>query len=267
MAQEPRSTRARRVVVDNEAIDPTANVLALSEASNKRQDDLREGAERLMAAQIEHIRVTERIRSDSVRDLALAESRRVDEQMALRASYSERLELAEAKRIDAIRAVDVNAVAVASQRASDQATVLATQVAQSAEALRALVATTAATVATSLQQLSTSLSTRLTTLEQGSYQALGKSTYQDPELVKLLSEVKGLSDINRLGVGRTTGANATWGIILGAGSFITVILAVLGFVIANFVHAPSVAPLQPQVIYVPSPAVAPQPGPAVAPGR
>ena len=42
-----------------------------------------------------------------------AELHRIDEQMAIRAEYNIQLGIAEAKRIDAIRAVDVNAVSVA----------------------------------------------------------------------------------------------------------------------------------------------------------
>ena len=75
-------------------IDPTENVLAVIESAVKRQDDLRE-----------------------------AEMRRVNQIEALRAEYQEKLALAEAKRIDAIRAVDVAAVDVA-------AVVLANEVAE-----------------------------------------------------------------------------------------------------------------------------------------
>jgi len=87
-------------------IDPTANVLSLVEAANKRQDDLR-----------------------------IAEARRVDEQMELRAYYTEKLADAEAKRLDAIRLVDVGAVSLANEKAGAQAAVLAKQVSESALAL------------------------------------------------------------------------------------------------------------------------------------
>jgi hypothetical protein len=181
---KPTREETPGAAVDSEGravVDPTANVLALVEAANRRQDDLR-----------------------------AAESRRVDEQAALRAQFaervdelraqfSERLDLAETKRIDAIRSVDVNAIAVASQRAGDQATVLANQVAQSADALRTLVASTAAAVATSQQQLANSLSARLTTLEQGSYQQQGK----------------------------TTGISASWAILLGAVGLVGIVVSMI----------------------------------------
>src|SRR5471030_432941 len=97
-----------------------------------------------------------------------AERRRVNEQMELRADYGVQLSIAEAKRIDAIRAVDVNAVSVANERATAQAAVLANQVAASAETLRALVAATAATVAQQLAQVSAGIADRLSALEKRS---------------------------------------------------------------------------------------------------
>ncbi len=126
--------------------DPTENVLKLVEAANIRQDDLRE-----------------------------AETRRVNEQLVLRAYFDEKLREAEAKRIDAIRAVDVSAVAAASQRADNAASILATQVANTAETLRALVATTASANATTLSSITTTLTERLALLEKSQYEKAGGS--------------------------------------------------------------------------------------------
>ena len=83
---------------------------------------------------------------------------------------------AEAKRIDAIRAVDVNAVSVANERATAQAAVLANQVALSAETLRALVASTASTQATQLNQLTAQLIDRISLLEKSQYENKGTGT-------------------------------------------------------------------------------------------
>jgi len=101
--------------------------------------------------------------------------RRIDEQANLRADFQVQLNVAEAKRIDAIRAVDVNAVSVANERATAQAAVLANQVAASAETLRALVAATAATQAQQLGQLTAQLTDRLTALEKAQYENKGSS--------------------------------------------------------------------------------------------
>lgn len=91
-------------------IDPTKNVDALVEAAIKRQDDLREVA------------------AAHLRELA-----------ELRASYDRELREAESQRIDAIRAVDVEAVRQAAAVAATQATVLASQLAATAEAARTAV--------------------------------------------------------------------------------------------------------------------------------
>jgi hypothetical protein len=105
-----------------------------------------------------------------------SEIRRLDEQMKLRADYSVQLSIAEAKRIDAIRAVDVQAVAVASDRAAAQALVLASQVSSSAETLRTLVAATAQTVAQQLAAVSSGINDRISALEKSTYESAGKST-------------------------------------------------------------------------------------------
>ena len=124
--------------------DPTINVLQLVEAAVQRLDDLHK-----------------------------AEAKRIDEILVTHFGYIEKLNLAEAKRIDAIRAVDVGAVAIASERAAQQAAVLANQVSASAETLRALVASTAATVAQQLQQVSGQLIDRISLLEKSQYETKG----------------------------------------------------------------------------------------------
>lgn len=116
-------------------------------------------------------------RIDALRE---AESRRLDELAELRAEYTEKLAIAESKRIDAIRAVDVNAVAVAAERAAAQAQVLANQVAASADTLRALVAATAATIAQQLAALTTQLTDRISALEKSQYTTGGISGATTP---------------------------------------------------------------------------------------
>ena len=137
--------------------DPTHNVLLLVEAAVKRLDDLYEEG-----------------------------FRRLDETLRIHLAYIDKLNAAESKRIDAIRAVDVAAVAIASERASQQAIVLANQVAASAETLRALVATTASTVAQQLQQVSNQLAERLTLLERSQYENKGLSGVP-PQLMEKLN--------------------------------------------------------------------------------
>jgi hypothetical protein len=234
-------------------IDPTANVISLSAASNVRQDDLRAAANELVQMQFRlHEKIAQmregaaKEREAAAKELAAAETRHVNEQLALRASYEGELRHAEAGRIDAIRAVDVNAVAVASQRAADAATVLQNNVTTSAETLRTLVASAATTTATTLQQLIGGLSTRITTLEQGSYQAQGKQSYSDPAFVELLTEVKQLREAARQGTGRNEGISTSWAIFIAAATL------VVGIVGAGILFSRSQAPqIQPQIQYAP----------------
>lgn len=97
------------------APDPTANVIALTTAGFQRQDDLR-----------------------------AAHTRSLRRELRLHVRYQEKLARAESARIDAIRAVDVAAVATAAVAAQQRADTLATQVLALADTLRNTVATTAA---------------------------------------------------------------------------------------------------------------------------
>jgi hypothetical protein len=155
--------------------------------------------------------------------------------------------VAEAKRIDAIRAVDVNAVAVANQRTSEQATALQTQttasaevlrnqVARSAEDLRALVATTAATALNNQQQqfagISSQisvLSTRITTLEQAGSEGRGKATFQDPAISALTAQVAALASKQTQTTSAEQGRSDIIGWIVGG---IGMLIAFLGMIAA-----------------------------------
>jgi hypothetical protein len=101
--------------------DPTENVKVLVEASDRRQDDLRQ--------------------------MSVGNLRR---EMELRAEYEAKLRAQESARIDAIRAVDVGAVQEASRVAAAQAGALAAQLAATAEASRAQVQAAATAAVTSL---------------------------------------------------------------------------------------------------------------------
>lgn len=186
-------------------VDPTKNVLQLVEAAVKRLDDL-----------------------------ASAEKMRVDMQF----TYMEKLQTAEAKRIDAIRAVDVNAVAVASERAAAQAQVLANQVSQSAETLRSLVAQTASTIAQQLAQLTSQLTDRLALLEKSQYENKGREIVSNPveaarieavttSLSSLQKEISGLRESRSEGTGGKAGVQHVWGYVVGAIGLATGIVSFL----------------------------------------
>lgn len=94
--------------------DPTLNVIALVQAGERRQDDLRKSE-------------TRRIREQVHMEARIA---------SLRADHARELRTAEADRLDAIRAVDVAAVSAASLVAETRASTLAAQVALSADVMR-----------------------------------------------------------------------------------------------------------------------------------
>jgi hypothetical protein len=190
-------------------VDPTANVLLLVEAAVRRLDDLR---------------VSE---SRRIEELLSLETSRTKEVAKLHAMYQEKLSMAEAKRIDAIRAVDVAAVGIASDRVSQQAAVLANQAVASAETLRALVATTATTVASQLATMSGQLAERISALEKSSYVGSGKQAMADPMLAELVTEMKKLQMIKDMGTGKSVGYNALWGYIVGAVGLVTAIVSVI----------------------------------------
>lgn len=189
--------------------DPTENVRELVVAANIRADDLRKAESR------------------RIEDLILAERRRVDESVIalrreaeLRADFSAQLNLAETKRIDAIRAVDVAAVAIANERAGAQASVLANQVATSAETLRALVATQAAASAQVFATSTSQLSDRISLLERTSYEGQGRSTLADPAMRKMVDALELMQSTLARTSGRGAGMNQLWVGILGAGGLL-----------------------------------------------
>lgn len=174
--------------------DPTYNVLQLVNAAVKRLDDL--GA-------------SERDKNREIIGLN-------KEILNLHVLYGEKLSFAESKRIDAIRAVDVGAVAIASERSSQQATVLANQVASSADTLRTLVASTATTVANQFSTVTNQLMEKIAALEKSQYVGIGKERVSDPIIAELLAEVKSLKEARSEKTGSGAGMEKMWGWIVAA---------------------------------------------------
>lgn len=200
-------------------IDPTANVLALVEAQAK-------SAEALRAADI---RFNE-MQHAYLKDIG-----------DLRARHAEALTIAESKRIDAIRAVDVGAVATAAERAGQQATVLANQVGTSAETLRTLVASTATTMANAAAQFQTQVTERLALLERSQYKGEGRSGIAEPQTERLALLVEKLVTAQAAGSGKTEGASNMWGYVVGGVGFLVMVLSGVAGII-TFIVSKSPAP-------------------------
>lgn len=126
-------------------VDPTKNVLDLVAAAISRQDDLRALTDRGLRELIE-----------------------------MNKTHASELRSAEAKRIDAIRAVDVGAVNRAAEVSAQQATTLAAQVAQSAETLRTQVAAAATAATVALAAALEPIQKDIADLRRAQYEAQGK---------------------------------------------------------------------------------------------
>ena|ERR1017187_8013900 len=122
----------------------------------RRADELREA---------ESVRVNESI---------LAMRTHVCEMMQVRSDFDKAQRIAETKRIDAILSMNAENVALAAERASEQAQVLANQLATSAETVRVLVDKTAITLATQLTQITNQITERLSALERTQYEKQGQ---------------------------------------------------------------------------------------------
>lgn len=190
------------------SVDPTRNVTDLVHASVRRSDDL-------MAANMRRID-----------EVAEERVKRLEGEQSLRAEYHDKLMVAEAKRIDAIRATDVAAATLANERATQQADILARQVAQTAETLRALVDSTAKQIATQHEVFGKALGERVTLLEQKQYEAQGRSRIADPQQSEFVGELKRLRDTSTLRTGRSEGMSAVWGYIIAFLSAVSMAISV-----------------------------------------
>lgn len=232
----------------NPVIDPTANVLSLVEKEVTRLNDLaQEFSKRVEGIQTAHERRDDQAHKYE-RRLFKEIVKRVTSLQTLHVNYQEKLALAESKRIDAIRAVDVAAVAVASDRAVAQATVLSNQVAASAEALRLLVASTQSALATQALQTNTAFTERLAALEKAQYESKGKSGVTDPAMAELVSEMRTLMKVQSSTGGRSEGLGIAGQMILGVAAVAASVIAAVSFMSNG-------KTVQPTTAYVPAPVV------------
>lgn len=144
-------------------VDPTRNVLELVGAANQRQDDLRK-------MEAEHVREVIKIKADCQGN----EINGIQHIEQLRADHAKEIRQAEAARIDAIRAVDVQAVQQAAAVQDTRASALAAQVALAAEAMRSQVTTTAEAAATALATALAPITASIEQLRQAMYEAQGQ---------------------------------------------------------------------------------------------
>jgi len=206
MPAEPRQHGGDRTGLGVDArgdpvIDPTENVMSLVEASNKRQDDLREMHNRLTAAEVKRL------------DAALAH---VKEMQELRADHSKEIGALESNRLNAIRQVDVLAVNTAADRAAAAIQALAATTTTNAENLRNALNSTATTIATQTANTVAAMTERIAALEKSMYEGKGKAGVSDPMMAELTAEIKSLRESRSTTTGQGQGASNLWGWIVGA---------------------------------------------------
>lgn len=174
-------------------IDPTANVISLNEAAQKRQDDLREAHQRFVDAELKHVR----------------------EIGGLRAEHAKEIRQLETERLNSIRAVDVAGGEREAKRALDAVQALAATSATNTETLRNAVTSSATAIAKQTAETFAEVSARLAALERSSYEGKGKEAVTDPALAQLVLKLENLASRDDRRGGRSGGISATVGWILG----------------------------------------------------
>jgi len=204
-------------------IDPTENVIALTDAANKRQDDLRDLNNKLLEAESRHLR----------------------EMATLRDGHNKEIRAAETDRLNSIRKVDVDAVTTAAERSMAAIQTLAATTEANARNISSALTSTAQTIAQQLAATVNTINDRLQQLERSSYEGKGKEAVADPMLAELVREIKSLSVSRAEGLGQRDGISDSAKVMVGA---IMLLIAVLGFFGLTMRQA------QPgQLIYTPSP--------------
>jgi len=197
-------------------IDPTANVISLTEAANKRQDDLREMHNQLIHSEVRRLEQLVELRAEHA-----------DKVTRLHQEHDREIHRAEQDRLNSIRLIDVGTARVEADRAQRAIDTLATTNKTDAENLRNALNTTASTMAKqtsdmadALQKQTTSslneITTRIAALEKSSYEGVGRQRVADPMISELLAEVKSLRESRAGGAAKTEGAHAIWGYVFGA---------------------------------------------------
>lgn len=213
MAVEVTNGRRKGDPVDYEgkpAVDPTQNVKDLADAAADRQDDLRTLTKELFEAKCVHIKELGDLREKHQRQLARAES----------------------ARLDSIRQVDREDVNKTAAQALGAIQILQAQTNTTAETLRAQVANTAATIANQLTQLFAESNKRLSALELSGSEGRGKQLVTDPQMDRLASLVEKLVTTQATGAGKSEGVSSSWAILLGVVGLLGGLLGIAGVLYA-----------------------------------
>jgi hypothetical protein len=196
--------------------DPTRNVLELVSAAVLRIDDMADLRARLVAAQLETVSTSARLRSKFL-----------SRTQKLHQRHDREIHKAEQMRLDAVRGIDVAASKTESDRALQAINTLAATNKTDAENLRNALNNTAQTMAKQVSDVAdalqkqtassfTELSTRVAALEKSQYEGQGKQAVSDPQTARLAAAVEKLTEASAAGTGKSTGISMAWVVLLGA---------------------------------------------------
>jgi len=240
MAHQPKRGGKAGMGVDasgGPVIDPTENVIALNDAANRRQDDLREAERRLTTAEQGHTRELASVREGHQNDIA-----------AIREQHSREMRQSESARVDANRATDLAAVGTAAAQALAAIQALAATATTTADTLRNTVAATALTAENRQVAFATDQNKRLSALELSMSEGKGKQTVADPQMERLSALVEQLARSRASDTGQRQGLSEGWKMVVAAVGLLAALNA-----LGMFNRSSAPAPATPQVIYVPSP--------------
>lgn len=159
-------------------VDPTKNVLDLVNAAVQRLDDLASAREDTIGAELRRLDEIRETRVNDLRELLALQAAHQNQMADLRATYEQLLRVKETERIDAIRAVDVQAVQRAAEVSATQAQTLATQQQVSAETLRTQVTNVAVAQAQALAAALEPIQKDISELRKTQYEQQGQKAQQ-----------------------------------------------------------------------------------------
>lgn len=186
-------------------IDPTANVIALTEAANRRQDDLRELNDKL-----------NELRNACAREIGDLRAAHIKQVGEIREDHQAQLRLAESARLDAIRQVDREDVTKTAAQVLSAVQTLAQMNNTTAETLRTQVASTAAAASTAFATAMQETNKRLSALELSSSEGKGRAFLADPQMAELLVEMKNLRGSRDTQQGGGLALHNLWGYLIAA---------------------------------------------------
>ena len=134
--------------------------------------------EKTLVARLQRLDDLRDVRFDDMHEIIVLNRDHIKDISDIRADYERQLRLKESERIDAIRAVDVQAVQRAAEVSAIQAQTLATQVQASAETLRTQVATTAIAQTTALAAALEPIQKDISELRKTQYEQQGVKAQQ-----------------------------------------------------------------------------------------